>query len=123
MICDYYRSAIAPSEVDGEVTGFEITHNGTKPSVRVGGSAKVFTAQLPSDNHFDVQWSLVDGDKTYGGSYENSTVTYGDYTITTEDRTMKLEVNSNYDLIGTKLIIKAHCADGSEGQIEVEVVG
>ena len=87
------------------------------------GSEKTFTAQLPEDNHFDIKWSLSDGVRTYEKSYENYTETFGDYTVTTDDRVMKLKVAAKYDLVGTVLTIKAFCADGSIGEIQVEVIG
>ena len=126
MICNYYDSEITPSVSSTEsdlLNTFTITYNGKNPSVKVGGSEKVFTAQLPEDNHFDIMWSLFDGVNTYKKSYENYTDTFGDYTITTEDRIMKLKVASKYELVGTVLTIKAYCADGSEGTIQVEVIG
>lgn len=125
MLANYYDYETPPTPSDNvsPIQGVIITHNGTKPTVRVGGSEKVFTAQLPTDNHFDIQWSLSDGANIYGDSYDNYVETFGDYTITTEDRIMRLKVACNYDLVGTILTIKAHCADGSEGQIQVEVIG
>ena len=126
MICNYYDSEITPSIPNTESSStnvFDITYNGTKPSVKVGGSAKVFTANLPEDNHFDIMWSLSDGVNTYGKSYENYTDTFGDYIVTTEDRTLKLKVAAKYDLVGTVLTIKAKCADGSSGEVQVEVIG
>lgn len=119
MICNYYDSEITPSVPSAEpspINTFTIKHNGTKSSVKVGGSEKIFTAQLPEDNHFDIKWSVFDGVNTY-------TETFGDYTITTDDRTMKLKVAAKYDLVGTVLTIKAQCADGSMGEIQVEVIG
>ena len=125
MLANYYDNEIAPVNPSEErlVNQFVITHNGTKASVKVGGSEKIFTAQLPEDNYFDVQWSISDGNKTYDCPYENNTWRFGDYTIITTDRTMKLKVASNYDLIGTILTVKAKCADESVGELQVEVVG
>lgn len=125
MLANYYDSEILPVEPNEEtlVNQFSITHNGAKAAVKIGGSEKVFTAQLPDDNHFDIQWSISDGDKTYDCPYENNTLVFGDYTITTADRTMKLKVGSNYDLIGTVLTVKAKCADKSTGELQVEVIG
>lgn len=125
MLCNYYDTEIPPTlATDNSVNeGILITYNGTKPTVKIGGSEKVFTAQLPSDNHFDIIWTLSDGESNYGDSYNNYTKTFGDYTITTEDRTLRLKVASNYELAGTILTIKAKCADGSEGEIQVEVIG
>ena len=125
MLANYYDSEIAPMEPNEQILTdqFVITHNGTKAAVKVGGSEKVFTAQLPEDNYFDLQWSISDGEQIYDCAYENSTWTFGDYTIITTDRTMKLKVASNYDLIGTILTVKAKCADGSIGELQVEVIG
>ena len=126
MLADYYVGEIEPMEIDIEETDastFEITYSGTKPAIKVGGSAKVFTAQLASDNYFDIVWTVSDGKKTYGGGYDNYTQTFDDYTITTEDRTMSVRVARNYDLIGTILTISASCADGSTGSVQVEVIG
>lgn len=126
MICNYYDSEITPSVPNTEPSStntFNITYNGTKPSIKVGGSAKIFTAQLPEDNHFDIIWSISDGVNTYEKSYENYTDTFGDYTITTDDRAMKLQVAAKYNLVGTVLTIKALCADGSNGEVQVEVIG
>lgn len=125
MIADYYNSEILPSTPNYEPmphNTFKVSHNGTKASVKVGGSEKVFTAQLPKDNNFDVMWCIFDGANEYASSYENQILTFGDYTIITEDRTMKLKIAANYELIGTILTIKAQCADGSYGEIQVEVV-
>ena len=125
MICNYYDSEITPSAPNTEpspINTFAITYNGKNPSVKVGGSEKIFTAQLLEDNHFDIMWSLSDGVNTYEKSYENYTETFGDYTITTDDRVMKLKVAPKYELIGTILTIKALCADGSQGEIQVKVV-
>lgn len=125
MLANYYDSEILPEEVveiEKPVTVFDITYNGIKPTVKVGGSAKVFTAQLPDDNRFDIKWSLSDGVNTYNSSYDNSTEVLGDYTIITGDRTMKVAVANNYNLIGTILTISAECADGSTGSVQVEVI-
>ena len=126
MLANYYGSEFVPEEPseDSDISAvFDISYNGTKPTIKVGGSPKIFTAQLPEDNHFDIKWSLSDGLNTYSGSYENDTQTFGDYTITTEDRVMTVKAANNYHLIGTVLTIFAECADGSTGTVQVEVVG
>jgi hypothetical protein len=133
-ICNYYDSHIIETDTpnvpdvegEGEVEenkNIDITYNGTKPTVKVGGSEKIFTAQLPEDYSFDISWSIIDGDQIYGDSFENYTQVFGDYTITTEDRMMKLKVARNYDLVGKILIIKAISSNNDLGQIQVEVVG
>jgi hypothetical protein len=126
MIANYSDSAILPIEPNEDVvtsTIFKITYNGTKPTIKVGGNARIFTAQLPDDNHFDIKWSIFDGINTYGNIYDNYVEVFGDYTVETKDRAMSIKVSNNYNLIGTTLTIVAECADGSTGSIQVEVVG
>lgn len=116
MLCNYSDSKITPSTPDHTPLGaFPIIHNGTKASVKVGGNAKVFTAQVSDDNASNILWSVSDGQNVYESSF-------GDYTITTDGRTMKLKIASNYELIGTILTIKAQHQDGSYGEIKVEVI-
>jgi hypothetical protein len=136
-ICNYYDSHIIETDIPNtpdtpdvegdvvveEIKNIDITYNGTKPTVKVGGSEKIFTAQLPEDYSFDISWSVIDGDKIYGDSFENYTQVFGDYTIITEDRMMKLKVARNYNLVGKILIIKAKSANNDLGQIQVEVIG
>ena len=126
MLANYYGSEFTPEESveDSDVEMvFEVSYNGTKPTIKVGGSPKIFTAQLPKDNYFNIKWSLSDGSNTYGGSYDNYTQIFGDYTVTVEDRIMTVKVANNYNLIGTVLTISAECEDGSTGVVQVEVVG
>ena len=125
MIANYYNYEILPEEPSDTPASpaiFDISYNGTKPTIKVGGSAKVFRAQLPEDNRFDIKWSISDGVNTYSSSFDNDTQTFGDYTITTEDRIMKIMVANNYNLIGTILTISAECADKSTGSVQVEVI-
>ena len=126
MLASYYSDGIEPIEPEIEkpnTSTFEITYSGTKPTIKVGGSPKVFTAQLASDNYFDIMWTVSDGKNTYGGGYDNYTQTFDDYIITAEDRNVSIRVASNYNLIGTILTISAECADGSTGSAQVEVIG
>ena len=126
MLANYYGSEFVPEEPNedpGKSLDFVVSYNGTKPTIKVGGSSKIFTAQLPTDNHFDIKWSLSDGINKYGGTYDNYTETFGDYIVTTNDRVMCVQVANNYNLIGTVLTISAECADGSVGTVQVEVVG
>ena len=126
MLANYYNSNITPEEPAddaGTESVFEIAYNGTKPTIKVGGSSKIFTALLPEDNHFDIKWSLSDGTNTYGDTYDNYTQIFDNYTVITKDRTMTVQVANNYNLIGTTLTISAECADGSTGIIQVEVIG
>lgn len=125
MLANYDDREIEPVESTKEMSAeeFLITYNGINPVVKIGGSEKVLTAQLSSDNYFDIKWIISDGKQTYDCTYENKTWIFGDYTVVTYDRQIKLKVANNYDLIGTILTIEAKCADGSYGKLQVEVVG
>ena len=123
MIANYKSSEIKPIQpaTPTPTNDIVITYNGNKPTVRVG-SQKVFTANLSDENHFDIKWSISDGVNTYSSSYDNTTMTYGDYTMITTDRTLTLKVAQNYDLVATVLTITAESADGSIGENKVEVI-
>lgn len=118
MIADYFVSEIPPTPAEPEAvtppTEITVTYNGSKPSVRVG-SQKVFTANLSEENNLGISWKISDGVNTYDN-------TNGDYTMIATDRTLTLKVAKNYDLVGTVLTIIAECADGSSGNITVEVI-
>ena len=118
MLCNYYDSEITPSvptDTPTSIDVFAIKYNGTKASVKVGGSEKVFTAQVVDNTYSNIVWSIFDGNKTY----EN---TSDDYIINTQGNVMKLKLAANYKLIGTVLTIKAQCDNGSYGEIRVEVI-
>ena len=126
MLANYYGSKFLPEEPAEDTSSaaiFDISYNGTKPTIKVGGSAKIFTARLPEDNRFDVKWSLSDGLNTYGDVYDNYMQVFDNYTVTADDRVMTVKVANNYNLVGTVLTISAQCADGSTGTVQVEVVG
>ena len=72
----------------------------------------------PEDTVKDLQRLLIDAIPGFEFPRKN----LYDYTITTEDRNLRLKVARNYNLVGTILTIKALCADGSEGELKVEVV-
>ena len=118
MLCNYYDSEIAPSVPTDEpvqLDTFDITYNGTKASVKVGGNEKVFTAQLAENSDGNITWSISDGTNTYESTSD-------DYIIKIDGNVMRLKVTSNYKLIGTVLTIRAQCTNGSYGEIQVEVI-
>lgn len=119
-IANYYGSSISPEDSQTgseEDHNFVITYNGSRPTIKVGGSEKIFTAQIPEDNNSDVVWSVFDGANTY-----SCTNVYDDYTMITDGRVLRLKVAQNYNLVGKTLTIKAQCSDGSNGEIQIEVI-
>ena len=118
MLCNYRDSKITPSvptDTPASIDTFVIKYNGTKASVKVGGSEKVFTAQVTKGTYNNIIWSISDGIKTYESTSD-------DYIINTQENVMKLKIAANYKLIGTVLTIKAQCDNGSYGEIQVEVI-
>lgn len=118
MIADYFDGAIVPEPSDEPSTlepAVAITYNGTKPTVKVGGNYKVFTATFKADDVAAQAWSVSDGANTFSESV-------GDYIIEHIDGKLRLKVKQNYELVGTVLTIKVLGVDGSTAEIKVEVV-
>lgn len=123
-ICNYYDFAIEPESAyeHSPLPEFHITGVNGYKNIKAGGSGRIFSVDIPDTEECDIMWTLVDGDNVYTtGSYENSTTTYGDYTVITTDRTAKIKVKQNYDLVGRILVLKAKCSDGRFSSIEIEV--
>ncbi len=117
MIADYFESEIEPTPVEPELelTGMAtITYNGTKPTVKVGGSWKVFTPAFSNVNTVVARWTISD---TNGDISTND-----NYTIERDGDKLKLKVALNYNLIGTVLIVQLIGSDGSVAEQYVEVV-
>ena len=117
MICNYYDSPIEPIIPDVE-EGFKgsatITFNGTKPTVKVGGSWKIFTPAF-SDESVTVDKWIISDDK---GDVSGDT----SYTIERDGERLKLKVGLNYKLIGKVLVVQLFGSDGSTAELSVEVV-
>lgn len=118
MLAGYYDSNVEPEEScpETEVLGTAvITYNGTQPTVKVGGSYKVFTASFSGENVAVDKWLVSD---------ENGDISANtsDYTIEYLDKQMKLKVAPNYALISKVLIVQVIGSDGSTAEVRVEVV-
>lgn len=117
MICNYYDSPIEPEPMNpDEITtgSATITYNGTKPTVKVGGSWKIFTPAFSDESVTVDKWIISD---------ENGDIS-GDTNYTTEQDggKLKLKVALNYNLIGTVLIVQLFGSDGSMAELSVEVI-
>lgn len=130
MIANYYSSGIAPEEPDqpevddgdssfgGEPTmgTATITYTGTKPTIKVGGSFKTFTAAFSSDGVTAKSWSVYDGTSDFAESV-------GDYTVEyTDTNNLRLKVAENYYLIGTVLTVSVVGSDGSTAEVQIEII-
>lgn len=118
MLADYYINNVEPeeSDVETEILGTAtITYNGTQPTVKVGGSYKVFTASFSDENVMVNKWLISDENGDILADTNN-------YTIEYLNKQMKLKVALNYELIGKVLIIQAIGTDGSTAEVRVEVI-
>ena len=118
MICNYYDSPIEPEALDIETelqSTVTIVYNGTKPTVKVGGSYKVFTPIFSDENVTVNRWTISDENGDISADSAN-------YTIEYDDNKLKLKVALNYNLIGKVLIVQVIGSDGSVAEQSVEVV-
>ena len=117
MICNYYDSPIEPIIPDVE-EGFKgsatITFNGTKPTVKVGGSWKIFTPAFSDESVTVDKWTISDDKGDVSGDTS--------YTIERDGERLKLKVGLNYKLIGKVLVVQLFGSDGSTAELSVEVV-
>jgi hypothetical protein len=118
MLANYYNGNVEPEESNSEIDIIgtaAITYNGTQPTIKVGGSYKVFTAAFSDENVTVDKWLVSDEN----GDISADTI---NYTIEYLDKQMKLKVAPNYALIGRVLIVQVIGADGSTAEVRVEVV-
>lgn len=118
MLANYYDSTVEPEESDPEIELIgtaAITYNGTKPTIKVGGSYKVFTAAFSDENVAVDKWLVSDENGDISADTSN-------YTIEYDGNQMKLKIALNYELIGTVLIVQVIGTDGSAAEVRMEVV-
>ena len=118
MIADYYKDSIKPEPINPQepiTSTASITYSGTKPTIKVGGSTKTFTAVFKDETTTVSKWTVSDENGDIGGNIN--------YTIEYDVDQMKLKVAQNYNLIGTVLIIQVVGSDNSTAEIQIEVIG
>ena len=117
LICNYYDSEIEPvvPDVEAEITSTAaIAYSGTKPTIKIGGSCKIFTPAFSEEFVTVSKWMVSDENGDVSGN-EN-------YIIERDGDLLKLKVALNYNLIGTVLIVQVVGSDNSTAQVAVEVV-
>lgn len=118
MLANYYDSNVEPECCDPEeeiLSTAAITFNGVTPTVKVGGSYKVFTASFSDENVTVDKWLVSDENGDISADTSN-------YTIEYLDKQMKLKVAPNYALISKVLIVQVIGTDKSTAEVRVEVV-
>ena len=118
MLCNYYNSEITPKDPDVDIEPKQtvaITYNGAAPTVKVGGSYKVFTPVFSKESATVSRWTISDEDGDISADTKN-------YTIEYDGQKLKLKVAQNYYLIGKVLTVQVYGTDGSTAKLKVEVV-
>lgn len=118
MICNYYDSSIEPELLDVETELQQvatITYNGAAPTVKVGGSYKIFTPVFSDESVTVDKWTISDENGDISSDTEN-------YTIEYDGNKLKLKVAQNYSLIKKVLIVQVCGSDRSVAELKVEVV-
>jgi hypothetical protein len=118
MLRDYYDSPIMPdsSGVNAEdKSSATITYNGTEPTIKVGGSYKIFTPTFSDESVTVDKWTISDENGDISADTEN-------YTIKYDGQKLKLKVAQNYSLIRKVLIVQVIGTDKSTAELKVEVV-
>jgi hypothetical protein len=118
MLANYYASSVEPTvpDIEQELSSTaSITFSGTKPTIKVGGSAKTFTPVFSVEGAMVVKWLVSDENGDISGDTN--------YTIEYEGELLKLRVSQNYYLVGKILIIQCVGSDNSTAQVEIEIVG
>lgn len=118
MLCNYYNSEVTPESLDVDTELKQtaaITYSGTTPTIKVGGSYKVFTPIFRDDSVVVTKWTISDENGDISKDTDN-------YTIEYDGNKLKLKIAQNYSLIKKVLIIQVYGTDGSTAEISVEVV-
>jgi hypothetical protein len=118
MLADYWSDSVEPEVVDTEAQHSckaSIIYNGTAPTVKVGGSYKIFTPVFDDESVTVSKWTICDDNGDISSDVKN-------YTIQYDGEKLKLKVAQNYLLIKKVLTIQLYGSDGSTAELQVEVV-
>ena len=119
MLADYWTSNVEPIVPDAETELKQtsaITYSGNAPTIKVGGSYKVFTPVFSDESVTVDKWTISDENGDISADTTN-------YTIEYDGDKLKLKVAQNYYLIGKVLIVQVVGSDGSTAEVSVEVIG
>jgi hypothetical protein len=117
MLAGYFADGVEPVEpdIEQELSGTAtISYSGTKPTIKVGGSAKTFTPVFSVEGTTVVKWFISDENGDINGNK--------DYIVERDGENLKIKVELNYNLIGTVLIVQLVGSDGSTAELSVEVI-
>ncbi len=118
MLASYYVDGVEPVEpdIEQELSGTAtISYSGTKPTIKVGGSAKTFTPVFSVEGTTVAQWLISDENGDISGDTN--------YIVERDGELLKIKVVANYNLIGKILIVQCVGSDGSAAEVQMEIVG
>lgn len=119
MLADYWASNVKPTVFEADMEHKQtatITYSGTAPTIKVGGSYKVFTPVFGDESVTVDKWMISDENGDILTDNEN-------YIIEYDGEKLKLKVARNYYLIGKVLTVQVIGTDGSTTEVSVEVIG
>ena len=114
-ICNYYQSPILPESPD-KLETFSLSFSGKDPTLRIGGSKRIITANIPNEfMKSDILWSY----SFDGVDYED----LSDYFIIEETNdSLSISAVKNFDALGKVIKITATLECGAASSIELEVI-
>ena len=118
MLAGYFMDGLEPVEpdIETELSGTAtISYSGVKPTIKVGGSVKVFAPVFSVEGTTVDKWLVSDENGDIGGD--------SNYAIERDGELLKLKVSANYYLIGKILIVQLIGSDGSVAEVQIEIVG
>lgn len=119
MLANYYNSSIEPEVPNIQTEPHKtasIVYNGAAPTLKVGGSFKVFTPIFDDESVTPKIWLIKDENEEIISEMK-------DYIVEYDGNKLKLKIARNYELIGKVLIIQVIGTDNSTAKLQVEVVG
>ena len=114
-ICNYYQSPILPESPD-KLETFSLSFSGKDPTLRIGGSKRIITANIPNEfMKSNISW-------TYSFDNENL-IELSNYFIIEEDNgSVAISAIKNFNSLGKIIKITATLECGATSSIELEVI-
>lgn len=114
-ICNYYQSPILPESPD-KLETFSLSFSGKDPTLRIGGSKRIITANIPNEfMESNISW-------TYSFDNENL-IELSNYFIIEEDNySVAISAIKNFNSLGKIIKITATLECGATSSIELEVI-
>lgn len=114
-ICNYYQSPILPEGTD-KLETFSLSFSGKDPTLRIGGSKRTITANIPNEfMKSDILWSY-----SFDGIDSKDLSDY--FIIEETNDSVSISAAKNFDALGKVIKITATLESGASSSIELEVI-